>query len=85
MGRYKLEKLEDQYNRKLLNASVETMYENLQKCVADTMSASLSACPKATLVQIIAKNEFLSETQKAQLASIIDTPNQRDSSKVYLQ
>ena len=84
MGHCKLARLEDRTNKKILNKAVEKMYDNMTKYLNESMGQATSKASREMLTQVILQNETLTELQKAQITSIIDSASVRDSSKAYL-
>jgi len=82
-GKAKLERMIERKDKHYLHIAVETLHENLRKYCDDAMHQAVTKCPQDMLAQLIAKNEFLSESQKARIADILDTPNV-SSNTIYI-
>lgn len=83
-GKHEFDKLTERRDKIVMHTAVDTMYLNLQKYVEDTLTASVTKLPQDMLALVIASNVHLSDLQKSQIASILETPSQSDNSGSYL-
>ncbi|MEM2140847.1 hypothetical protein [Nitrososphaera sp.] len=78
-GKHSFEKLVDQRNKHAINVAVEKMYENLQQYCDAAMSASIQNMPQNLLAGIIAANTILTDSQKSQIANILNSSGQNNT------
>jgi hypothetical protein len=79
-GRHKIDKLTVSVDRVVLHAVIEGLHEDLAAKVKLLLAKTAEELPQGLLSEMIAANAHLSELQKAQIASILQTPSQRDNS-----
>lgn len=83
-GKYKVDRLTNSVDKVILHAVVETLHREMSKSIQEILKKTVLELPQDTLAMIIAENKYLSDVQKAQIASILHTPSQRDNSTGYL-
>jgi hypothetical protein len=83
-GKHKTENLRDRYDKVVMHAIVETLHKDISKSISEMVTKSVANLPAGLLSEIISENKHLTDKQKAQIASIFDSPAV-DNSRSYLQ
>jgi hypothetical protein len=84
-GKHTVESLTYRRDEAILHTIVESLHKEISKQVGEMLAKSVVSLPSDVLAQIIGANKHLSDLQKTQINSIIETASTVDNSRAYLQ